>query len=87
MTITTDRGKTFEAQWAYAPTSAGSLMASIIDDRPLSAICKDLEGVQRIERASETEGDAVYEGYTVLTGAVRYTDGVQITMVRPQAGA
>ena len=77
MTLTTDRGKTFTARYAWGPTLAtGRLMAAITDDaRPLSQIAADVEGVTRFERKDEHEGDAVFEGYTRLVSIAREADG------------
>ena len=73
MTIKTDRGKTFDVNYAWGPVrSTGELMIELTADaRPLSQIAADFEGVQAFERADENEGNMTFEGYTELVSVVR----------------
>lgn len=65
MTITTSRGKTFDVNWAWA--DGEMLRIELADQRNIAEIAEDFDGVERVERRDENEGDAVYEGYTMLT--------------------
>lgn len=75
MTITTDKGKTFDVSFAWGPVRWGSERRLIIelaaDARALSEICADFEGVQTFERKDEDEGDMTFAGYTDLVSASR----------------
>lgn len=83
MTIVTSKGKTFEVLWCWAPTSDGSLMLAMRDTRRLPEIAADFDGLDRIERSSEDEGDKVYGGYDDLRGIARSSAGdVIITLTR-----
>ena len=66
MTVKTDRGKTFDVNYAWGPVrSTGELMIELTADaRPLSQIAADFEGVQAFEREDENEGNMTFEGYT-----------------------
>ena len=82
MTIETSKGKTIEANWAWAPVNEdGDLMLEYVDNRKISEIASDWEGCTRIHRESKTEGNADYEGYTELRIISRKKNGtVQITL-------
>lgn len=73
MTITTDKGKTFDVNYAWGPVrTTNELMIELAGDaRPLSQICADFEGVQTFERKDEDEGDMTFTGYTDLVSASR----------------
>lgn len=90
MTVTTDRGKTFPVDWMWGPVGPEqALMLRLTDDpRPLSAIAPDLEGVARFHRASRSEGDLDFDGYTLLTGLTRQGPGGPVTacLARPEGG-
>lgn len=73
MTLTTEKGKTFDVNYAWGPVrSTNELMIELASDaRPLSQICVDFEGVQTFERKDKDEGDKTFTGYTELVSAVR----------------
>ena len=73
MTVKTDRGETFDVNYAWGPVrSTGELMIELTADaRPLSQIAADFEGVQAFEREDENEGNMTFEGYTELVSVVR----------------
>ena len=82
MTLTTSKGKSFPAHWAWAPVNdEGDLMIEYDDARKISEIAADWEGCARITRESAEEGDAVYEGYTEIRIMSRQKNGtVRITL-------
>lgn len=75
MTITTDKGKTFDVNFAWGPVRLNGeqrLMIELAKDaRALSEICADFEGVKTFERKDENEGDMTFTGYTDLVSAAR----------------
>lgn len=71
MQIKTSKGKTYEANFAFAPTTDGNCMVEIVDKRPIAEIAAEFDGVGKITREDADEGKAEYEGYTVLTSVVR----------------
>lgn len=78
MKITTSKGKTLDANWAFGPTStSGSLMIEIPDNRLLSEIAADFEGNSRIEKTDETKPGVIeiYEGFTELAAIQRNENG------------
>lgn len=87
MTITTNRGKTFEAVWAWAMSNTNQLMMELRDTRPIYKIAKDFDGLTTIDRKSEEEGDATYTGYDTLVMAVRDRKNgtVRLTLERSDA--
>lgn len=85
MTITTDKGKTFEVSYAWGPVIATRrLMIEIIGDtRALSKIAADFEGVQKFTRRDKLEGDMEFVGFSQLVGISRMSDrNVQIALER-----
>lgn len=73
MTITTDKGKTVDVNYAWGPVrTTNELMIELTGDaRPLSQICADFEGVKTFERKDKDEGDMTFAGYTDLISASR----------------
>lgn len=69
MTITTNRGQEFKVNWAWA--SDGVLRIELPEIRPIGDIAEDFDGLVKIERTSEEEGDDTYIGYNELTGVTR----------------
>ena len=88
MRLTTDDGKSFQINWAWAPANAdGDLMLEVQDTRSMQEIAKDFEGVAHFHRESDTEGDADYDGYTGIRILSRLKNGrVQITLCKPDGG-
>lgn len=74
MKITTSKGKTLDANWAFGPTGeSGSLMIELPDKRPISAIAADFEDISKIEKTDETKPGVteIYDGYTELVNVQR----------------
>lgn len=73
MTVKTDRGKTFDVNYAWGPVrSTGELMIELTADaRPISEIASDFEGVQVFDRPDEHQGNMTFVGYTELVSVVR----------------
>lgn len=48
--VTTEKGtKSFEAVYAVATREASNLLARILDDRPLSQVAADFEGIKMLK--------------------------------------
>lgn len=72
MTVTTNRGQTFDVNWAWADESQNRLMIELKDEaRSIEEIASAFDGLDTISRESEEEGDATYNGYDTLLGVVR----------------
>ena len=82
MTITTNRGQEFKVNWAWADEETGILRIELPDTRTIGEIAEDFDGLGKIERKSEEEGDKVYMGYNVLSRVIRNIEKgtVQLTM-------
>lgn len=87
MKITTNKGKTFDVNWAFGPTSAsGSLMIELADNRHLSEIAADFEDNSKIEKTDKTKPGVteVYEGFTELVAIQRNKNGsVLVKLEKP----
>lgn len=90
MTITTDKGKTFDVSFAWGPVRWNGeqrLMIELTADvRPLSEICADFEDVQTFERKDEDEGDMTFTGYTDLVSASRDRSRGTVTLALRMEG-
>lgn len=88
MTITLDNGKTFDAHWAWGPVaSTGRLMIELAHEtRPIARVAEDFDGVKRIERRDEDQGDMTFEGYTHLVSVSLDTnrETAQLALEKPQ---
>lgn len=75
MTITTSNGKTAEIELiCFSSRDGRKLLIELEDERPLSEIAADFEGLESIKAENErARGSAyeVYKGYTLLTGVQR----------------
>lgn len=88
MTLVINDTYKIHIKWMWGPVGEdSSVMLELEDDRKLSDISKDFEGVKKYERLSDTEGNMIFEGYTELLAIQRiYTrvgSKVQITLVKP----
>ena len=73
MQVTTNRGQTFNVNWAWE-TKDGQLMIELPDERSIAEIAQDFDGLTMIERKSEEEGDRPYIGFNKLTSVIQDTD-------------
>lgn len=92
MTITTNSGKTFDINWMWATDRFGNrLMIELKDDRALSEIAADFEGVQTITKTDSKAPNVkeIYEGFTKLVSLSKENfDGViRLTLERSASDA
>lgn len=77
MQITTSKGKTFNINWIWGPLRGkNQTMIELKDDRALSEIAADFDGLETITKTDETRGQDVKEiftGYTNLVTIIRDT--------------
>lgn len=80
MEIKLKNGRTYNALW-IARASSGNVLLEMADERLLSVIAAEFEGVEAIE---ETKTGVVYEGYTNLIRICRPSQDstVQIALAR-----
>ena len=86
MTIRLDGGAPMACEYVGESISMpGMLMVELEDERPLSAIAAEFEGVGRVDAVRFYDQTSVYHGYTELIDIRRnQADGsVRLTMKKP----
>lgn len=89
MKTTTSKGKTFEASPALVSVRDKSrLMLDVMDERPLSQVAADFEGLETLTQRDTQDVEHVYRGYTEVAAASRNeSDGsLRITLKKPREG-
>ena len=82
-TITTDKGKTYPVEYAWAPLGDGSCGICLSDDsRLLSVIAEEFEGVENIHLVDQNVGESDFSGYTVLQQIGRTGKMVQMKLTK-----
>lgn len=77
MTLETSKGKRYEVDWADGPMIISRKVSlRMPDDRPLSMVAAELEGLEWMIRRDEAQGDKQW-GATKLVSI--YRDGDRIT--------
>lgn len=86
MKLTTSKGKTFDVLWMDVMNrNSDQLVISLEDDRPMGEIIQDFDGLESITAVNDRGWTKTVEGYSVVTGATRRSDGhVLITMSKPK---
>lgn len=75
-TITTNHGKEFAIVYAYAPMYDGCCVIELLnDDRPLSEIATDFDGLEWIDKHDPFFVDERYEGYKSLKSIQKIPNG------------
>jgi len=85
MVLKTSKGKTYEVDWIdVASLTSGNLFAQLRDDRPLFEIAEEFDGLEWLERESDTQGNERFEGYNCLVSLSRTaaTGAVQLSMCK-----
>lgn len=77
MQLKTSNGYTYDVDWIDT-TIAGILYMQMHDQRPLSVIAEEFEGLEWLKREDENQGDKLFEGYCVLTMVKRVAPDVVI---------
>lgn len=77
MKLTTSSGKTYDVQWIDGPTiTSGMVLLQMADDRRLPEIAAEFDGLEAMQRESDTQGNKAWQGYTVLQRIARVSPGV-----------
>lgn len=84
-TITTNTGKTYPVDYAWAPLMDGSCSIAMQDARMLSEIAAEFEGLESIHYVDTDTGEYDFTGYTALTGISRDGQGVKIKLAKGAA--
>lgn len=81
MKIKTDKGNVFEAEWiTSASRMAGHVVTQILDDRPLSEIAAEIEGVKVLTVIRQRGEKTIYD-IAGLAGLTREGDTVALRML------
>ena len=78
MTLKTSRGNTYEIQWADIASKSGFLFVQMEDERKLSEIAVEFEGLEWLKREDANQGDKLFEGYSSLKIIRQVEPGVVI---------
>ena len=81
-TIKTSKGKTFDVEYAWAPTMDGACGIGLLDTRPLHRIAADFSGLTHIHFTDTETGEWDFDGYTVLSMISRAGGIVRIKLVK-----
>lgn len=86
-TLKTDKGITYNSLDASISFD-GSFITYIWDERPLSVIASEFEGVNSLEYKDYEDKTTVFEGYSVLSAVVRdyRVNQVQVSLRKPVGG-
>ena len=83
MQIKTSRKMEYSARWISPPIQDPNKLLLMLEDvRPLADILTEFDQLEWLERVSENQGDARYEGYSQLVGISREARGVLITLAK-----
>ena len=77
MLLKTSKGHAYEVDWIDT-VSTGALFMQMPDERALSVIAAEFEGLEWLKREDANQGDKRFEGYCVLTMAKRPVPGIVI---------
>lgn len=85
MTITTSQNKTYQVQWVETSIFNPNVLAmQMTDARRLTEIVPEFDGLTKISRQDENQGDKEFTGYNRLVGIKRIGDDVLIQMEATQ---
>lgn len=75
MLLKTSKGNTYTVDWIDT-VSTGRLHMQMVDERALSVIASEFEGLEWLMRESENQGNKLFEGYSNLTMVKRVEPGI-----------
>lgn len=81
MKLTTSNGHAYDVHWA-AVASTKILFIQMDDERPLSAIAQEFEGLEWLRREDEFGGTMLYEGFSELESVKRVEPGVVLLSLK-----
>lgn len=77
MLLKTSNGNTYNIDWIDT-VSTGSLFMQMMDERALSVVAAEFEGLEWLKREDENQGDKLFEGYSNLTMVKQVEPGIVI---------
>lgn len=81
MTITTNKNRTYPVQWIDTSIiNANVLALQMTDSRRLPEIAAEFDGLTKISRKDENQGDKEFTGFSTLVGIKRIGADVLIQM-------
>lgn len=75
MLLKTSKGNTYNIDWIDT-VSTGDLFMQMMDERALSVIAAEFEGLEWLKREDANQGDKLFEGYSVLTMVKQAEPGI-----------
>lgn len=75
MKLTTSKGYTYNVDWIDT-INTGTLYMQMMDERALSVIASEFEGLAWLKRESANQGDKLFEGYGNLTMVKQVEPGI-----------
>ena len=75
MLLKTSNGNTYTVDWIDT-INTGTLYMQMMDERALSVIASEFEGLEWLMRESENQGNKLFEGYSNLTMVKQAAPGV-----------
>jgi len=86
MLLKTSNGNTYNVDWIDT-INTGTLYMQMMDERALSVIAAEFEGLSWLKRESENQGDKLFEGYSALTMVRQADPGVVLMTFEKGADA
>ncbi len=75
MLLKTSKGNTYTVDWIDT-VSTGGLYLQMPDDRALSVIAAEFEGLDWLKREDANQGDKLFDGYSRLTMVKQAEPGI-----------
>ena len=75
MLLRTSKGHAYEVDWVDT-ISTGNLYLQMMDERALSVIAAEFEGLEWLKREDGNQGDKMFEGYSRLTMVKQAEPGI-----------
>lgn len=81
MQLKTSNGNAYTIDWIDTVATSGNLFMQMGDDRALSVIAAEFDGLAWLKRESDTQGDKMFEGFSVLKAVQRAEPGIVILTI------
>jgi hypothetical protein len=78
MKLTTSKGHAYEVDWIDTVANNAEAFMQMADDRTLSDIVPEFDGLEWMKREDAHQGDKLFEGYSVLKSIKRVEPGIVI---------
>lgn len=81
MLLKTSKGYEYTVDWIDT-INTGTLYMQMMDERKLSVIAAEFEGLEWLKRESDNQGDKLFEGFSNLTMAKQVEPGIVLLTFR-----